>query len=156
MTGNSFVIENYWHRVLWELENRDNPDCFFAFIEPEQERDMKCQDPFYPDEDTHSQIQAKRSKTVSSRPAKNTRYYLGKRFGHAYITAREADCVAELIQGKTARDIGEALGLSKRSVEYYIDNARTRLDCSNRKTLIALIKQSEFERNYFGSGSSKE
>jgi DNA-binding CsgD family transcriptional regulator len=60
-----------------------------------------------------------------------------------YLTKREAECINYLGQGKTAKEVANLLKISPRTVEYYLQNARLRLKCSDRSHLI------NFFRNHY-------
>lgn len=53
------------------------------------------------------------------------------------LNPRELECVAFLGKGKTAKAIAQRLGLSHRTVEFYLDNAKNKLNCANSHELIA-------------------
>lgn len=57
-----------------------------------------------------------------------------------YLTKREVECINYLSQGKTAKEIAVQLKISPRTVEYYLQNARMRLKCSDRSHLIKFFK----------------
>ncbi|KTD40549.1 helix-turn-helix transcriptional regulator [Legionella parisiensis] len=46
------------------------------------------------------------------------------------LTNRE--CVFLLIRGKSAKEIGALLSLSKRTIEPYIENIKNKMDCKNK------------------------
>ena len=58
------------------------------------------------------------------------------------ITSREIDIIQELVQGKTARQIGLALDISSRTIEHHMENLKSKLDCSSKQEL--LIKLNKF------------
>ena len=55
------------------------------------------------------------------------------------LTERQLQCVKYLLQGKTAREIAEILGLSRRTVEYYLSNVKSRFECNNKVELILAL-----------------
>jgi DNA-binding CsgD family transcriptional regulator len=57
------------------------------------------------------------------------------------LSARQLQCSKLLLSGKTASQIGLKLGLSKRTVEYYLDNVKAKLNCGNKVELILKIHQ---------------
>jgi DNA-binding CsgD family transcriptional regulator len=67
------------------------------------------------------------------------RYYLPKPFADCYLTQRELDCVLLLMEGKSSKEIGRALNLSFRTIEFYIDKLKTKLNCRNRVDLTSKI-----------------
>lgn len=54
---------------------------------------------------------------------------------HHYLTEREAQCVALLLIGKTAKEIAKKLSLSPRSVEYYIESVKNKFSFNTRNEL---------------------
>ena len=74
------------------------------------------------------------------------KYSLGEKFNGAYLSQRQAECMTCLIYGKTMRKTAERLGLSVRTVEYYVDNIREKLDCNNKCILIEGVLASDFRQ----------
>ncbi len=52
------------------------------------------------------------------------------------LSTRELECLFLQLRGKTAKEIAEILKLSKRTVEYYIDNMKTKFGCFNKTELL--------------------
>lgn len=52
------------------------------------------------------------------------------------LTTRECECLFLLIRGKTAKEIGKLLSLSKRTVESYIENIKNKMDCKNKAEIL--------------------
>lgn len=57
------------------------------------------------------------------------------------LSLREKQCLKLLIQDKTAKDIAISLGLSFRTIEFYFENIKNKLDCWNKQELLALAKK---------------
>ncbi|MDP1836560.1 MAG: LuxR C-terminal-related transcriptional regulator [Chlamydiales bacterium] len=55
----------------------------------------------------------------------------------ANLTLRERQCLQCLLKGKTAKETATLLKLSFRTVEYYLENIKGKLDCSNKRDLFA-------------------
>ncbi len=55
------------------------------------------------------------------------------------LTKRQVECSIHLVNGKTAKEIAELTGLSFRTVEYYINNIKSKLNCKNRAALIVKL-----------------
>lgn len=51
------------------------------------------------------------------------------------LTQRQINCLELLAKGMTMREIGEALSLSSRTIEHYIETIKTKLDCTTRADL---------------------
>lgn len=81
-------------------------------------------------------------KQVKRKPLKV--YSLGKRYGSVYFTQREAECMVLLLRGKTINKVAEKLGLSPRTVEFYLKNMKIKLGCRTKFELIDLIYESDF------------
>lgn len=56
-----------------------------------------------------------------------------------YLSQQEYQCVRYMIRGMTAKMIGQAMGLSFRTVEHYINNIKTKFSVGNKKELINKI-----------------
>lgn len=52
------------------------------------------------------------------------------------LTNRECECVFLLIRGKSAKEIGALLSLSKRTIESYIENIKNKMDCKNKAEIL--------------------
>lgn len=57
------------------------------------------------------------------------------------LSLREKECLHLLIQGKTAQETGLILFLSPRTIEYYFENLKDKLDCSNKRELFKIAKE---------------
>lgn len=55
---------------------------------------------------------------------------------HSSLTPRQSECLFFLIRGKTIKEIGKILGLSNRTIEYYIDIMKSRFGCTTKIELI--------------------
>ncbi len=61
-------------------------------------------------------------------------------YGKSYLTPREFDCVKLLLENKKMKEIAFDLGLSKRTVEFYMKNIRQRYSLRKRSEVIAYFK----------------
>lgn len=52
------------------------------------------------------------------------------------LSRRELDCMKYVVNGKTAREVAAILGLSKRTVEFYISNIKSKLHVTSKSQLI--------------------
>lgn len=52
------------------------------------------------------------------------------------LSEREMQCLALLIRGKPARQIGEELQISNRTVEHYLESIKNKWSCLNKQELI--------------------
>jgi DNA-binding CsgD family transcriptional regulator len=68
----------------------------------------------------------------------------GTRVVHGVIlTRREIECLEWSARGKSARDIGQLLGISRRTAAFHLDNARMKLDVRTIQQAIALLAESK-------------
>lgn len=62
-----------------------------------------------------------------------------------YLSKRETECLQWYVKGKTAKEIGQTLGLSYRTIQHYLENVKTKLGVNSKSQLI------EKAINYFYS-----
>lgn len=60
----------------------------------------------------------------------------GRKINNVYLSKREIECLYFLARGKTAKMIAKILTLSPRTVEYYIDNIKVKLNVRSKSELI--------------------
>jgi DNA-binding CsgD family transcriptional regulator/predicted ester cyclase len=58
----------------------------------------------------------------------------------ALLSTREQDCLDLLLKGKTAKETGNILGLSSRTVESYFENIKKKLKCTNKGQLFSIAE----------------
>ena len=63
-------------------------------------------------------------------------YTLNNRRNKYELTNREHECVFLLLRGKSAKEIGTLLSLSKRTVESYIENIKNKMNCKNKAEIL--------------------
>ena len=117
----------YWDNVLKEIRNKKSNQQFFAFTNLNA---------------LHAKNDTKLAK-ATPRP-KPKRYYLGKKYPQVYFTRREAECMLLLIHGKTIKEAAKIIGLSYRTVEFYLKNMKIKLNCNSRSQLIGQALDSDF------------
>jgi DNA-binding CsgD family transcriptional regulator len=54
-----------------------------------------------------------------------------------YLTDRQIGCLYHLVMGKTIKQTAEALKLSPRTVEHYLEAIKLKLGCRSRSDLIS-------------------
>lgn len=69
------------------------------------------------------------------------RYYLGDDFGNTYLTIRELEVFKRLLLGYTAKQVGNVLKLSPKTIKSYIDNIRKKLQAKTKGEIIATAIQ---------------
>jgi DNA-binding NarL/FixJ family response regulator len=80
----------------------------------------------------------------NKRPIRYNHYCLGEKYKNIYFTTREYQTMSFLIRGMNVRMIADVLGLSKRTVEYFTRRMREKLNCKTTKSLIAVVKTTNF------------
>ena len=66
-----------------------------------------------------------------------------KAIKNSHLSRRQQEIIQYLVRGYSAKKIGEHLGLSKRTIEYYIDLIKIKLSVSTKVELIEKIMQSD-------------
>lgn len=117
----------YWNKVLGEVLSKQ---CSRNFI--------------------FTNFKEKQLKTVVTKTSKGKMYYLGEKFPGLYLTQREADCMLQMLRGKSVDGIAKAIALSPRTVEFYIKNIKKKLSCRTKFDLVDKIIDSDF-MNYFSN-----
>lgn len=56
------------------------------------------------------------------------------------LSPREKECLKYLLYGMTSRESAEEMGLSPRTVEYYFENIKDKMDCTTKRDLYALCR----------------
>lgn len=59
------------------------------------------------------------------------------------LTSRETQCIRYLLQGYTAAETAQLLELSKRTVEFYIENIKLKTNCNTKLELFEKFKELE-------------
>lgn len=72
-------------------------------------------------------------------PAKN--FLLGLHINDVYFSQQEIKCLRLLITGKTIKLIGQHMSLSPRTVEYYLNNIKKKLNVKTKSELIEKVVQ---------------
>ncbi len=62
-------------------------------------------------------------------------YPVNTPYGQIHLSSREIECLIYLLRGRTAVETAKALGISSKTVEYYIDLVKLKLDCHTRAEL---------------------
>lgn len=52
------------------------------------------------------------------------------------LTKREAECLSLILRGKTAKEIGNLLNISGRTIEHYFSSLKEKFNCSTKSMLI--------------------
>ena len=59
------------------------------------------------------------------------------------LSKRERECLKLMLRGMTAPQIGDALGISKRTVFDYLNHAKYKLGCFSKYELFQVLLESE-------------
>lgn len=67
------------------------------------------------------------------------RFFISEEDESVYLTRREAECVAYMLYGSTAKQTAKSLNISYRTVESYINQAKEKLKLSTKEELIEFL-----------------
>jgi DNA-binding CsgD family transcriptional regulator len=70
------------------------------------------------------------------------RYYLGGGYDGVYLTAKEAQCVYWLVQGKSAEEIALIENNSVKTISRHFENVRQKLNCFKQTDLVRIVLES--------------
>jgi DNA-binding CsgD family transcriptional regulator len=65
----------------------------------------------------------------------NVHEILAQQYPDITITDREMECLFYATGGRTAKEIAQQLDLSPRTVEHYLDNLKSKFDCTSKTEL---------------------
>lgn len=85
-----------------------------------------------------------RKKTTNKKQRIVKNYFLSEPFTNIYFTHRELECIKLLTAGYSNREVSDILGLSERTVEFYIRNMREKTGTMSKSALLELIKMTQF------------
>lgn|SRR3990167_3788943 len=125
----------YWNSVLNEVLHKDDTQQQFIFTNRGSLHEVFEEEKILSHDISLSNIKRGRPKNLKE-------YFLGPQFPGIYLTKREADCMFLLVQDMTIVQTAEKLGLSARTVEFYVKNLKFKLHCGSKKQLIQKILQS--------------
>jgi DNA-binding CsgD family transcriptional regulator len=127
----------YWEMVLVEVLNKENPgqEYFFTNIK------AYC--------NTRISGMVREAPVRPRRYKRHARKYsLGKSYPTIYFTEREAQTIFYFLYGRSAMEVADILSLSRRTIEFYVRNMKTKLDCRRKSELICKVRESEFMVNF--------
>jgi DNA-binding CsgD family transcriptional regulator len=122
----------YWNTVLNEVLNKRNKSYSFQFT-------------------TVGEVLTERAKQtkLSNQGAKKPKpdpIPLGEKYPDVYFSAREVQCALLFMQGKTILQTGKLLNLSPRTIEFYLNHMKRKLNCRLKSELIGKIMQSDLRK----------
>lgn len=92
------------------------------------------------------------SKPKITQPKKVTspkiRIPLSGQFCGQYLTFRESQCVYFAMQKLTIKETASQMGLSPRTIEFYLKRIRIKLNCPRKKDLIVKLEKVNFKERY--------
>lgn len=115
----------YWHSVLDEVLQKDEQRAFFYTNRG------RLDDIFYL---PTAPVNLKKS-------SRRRNYFLDYPFEDVHLTPREAEAMFWIVQDYTFVATAEKMGLSSRTVEFYVKNMKTKLHCAGKKEMIEKILQ---------------
>lgn len=127
---------NYWNKVLEEVLNKNNPRYAMAFTNAKECAINEA------DKNTPVSIHAAKKHTQIA--GANKKYNLGEKFPGVYLTKREAQIMFYFLHGMSTTKVATLLDLSRRTVEFYINNMKSKLNCQFKSELISRVMQSDF------------
>ena len=81
---------------------------------------------------------------LNIRRTKRMRYYLGDASG-LYLTLREYECLQLMAQGLTMKKTAEILGLSARTVEFYLQNIKDKMGLRSTKLVLSRLSETTLD-----------
>ena len=76
----------------------------------------------------------------------NKRYYLGGSYPDVYFTQREVECAMYLLKHSTINEVADILSLSPRTIEFYVNRMKAKLECKKLRDLLIKIRESNFAK----------
>ena len=122
---------NYWNTVLEEVLHKSEEGYCFVFT------GVKT---------TPKKVWCIQESKPKQEQTKST-YFLGEKFPDIYFTRREAQVMVNLLKGKTIVSVAATLGISKRTVEFYVKKMREKLHAATKPELLELVNETEFLKN---------
>jgi len=74
-------------------------------------------------------------------------FYLGEEYPGIYFTKREVECLVYLLEGHTLVSAAGEMGLSPRTVEFYVKNMRLKMGVHNKAELVKKIRKTDFVKH---------
>ena len=74
-----------------------------------------------------------------SHKIRSKKHFLKSPFQHVYLTPRELETVKALLKHNTMKSAALALGLSHRTVEFYLKNIKKKVGCYKKNILLQLL-----------------
>ena len=81
---------------------------------------------------------------LSAKELSRGSYELPTNYGNIKLSKRQSECMFYLIRGNLAKQIANKLGLSPRTIEYYIELIKAKYKCYSKNELIELAISHDF------------
>lgn len=136
---------SYWSRVLAEVLNKHDPLYAMAFTNVREYgklQEVTLNEAGKADKKASTSTHAAKKHTQIAGTTK--KYTLGEKFPNVYLTRREAQIMFYFIHGMSTGPVASLLDLSRRTVEFYINNMKIKLGCQFKSELIGKIMDSDF------------
>lgn len=122
----------YWNKILQEYLHKGKTSYNFAYT---------CYNP------ERLPAGLKTNKRKPEKASIKRCYYLGAEYPEVYFTRREAECLVHLLKGKTINSTAISLGISRRTVEFYVKKMREKLKCNSKPELLEKVSETNFLKN---------
>lgn len=124
---------DYWDNVLNEITEKSPKSLCYIFTNL-----------YAPEDETlhEGNTQTNTSHDVDKKEKKQ--YYLCGTYAHTYLTQREAECIYLLANGHTLKKTGDSLKLSHRTVEFYLNNVKEKMNLRTKKQVLHAIYDTDF------------
>ncbi|HSW68979.1 MAG TPA: LuxR C-terminal-related transcriptional regulator [Gammaproteobacteria bacterium] len=73
------------------------------------------------------------------------RFFIPNCETNVYLTKREAECAAYMLDGATAKQIGKLLSISYRTVESHLNQIKEKMNCTSKEKLIDFLLSSNIQ-----------
>lgn len=138
--------KSYWDMLVKEIRNQfDTEQATFHFLprkaahgkSTHQAYDYKYRKPikmpysYLPNNDQLN----------SPKHENHKRYQLCEPFTHIYLTQRESESIKAILAEKTIINAAQKLNLSPRTLEFYFDNVKRKLNCRKKKEVLEMVKR---------------
>lgn len=88
------------------------------------------------------------NKKNMSKLLRNKKYIVKTEQEEVVLSRKEAECALYLLKGLRSKHIAREMGVAPRTIEYHIENIRSKLNCDVRTDLIAKLTSGNFLNNF--------
>lgn len=126
---------SYWNLMVKEARNKYRPSATFYFIPRKKEVWV-------------AKGSSLKSADRKKSPKADQFCHLGALYPEVKFSPQESACLELAIKAYTVRKIAETLHLSPRTVEFYFEKMRFKLECKTKMELIEKAINSDFMANW--------